>query len=80
MKEDSVAQFSSSANNTTILRSYLCLHIFLFNLKRLKSPFQSTIAHQLKPLYLYNAPDLQKTGSVGLDTDKYRLKARVWHL
>lgn len=59
MKEDSGAQFSSSANNTTILRSYLCLHIFLFNFKKLKTPFQNTIAHHLKPLYLYNTQELQ---------------------
>ena len=58
MKEDSVVQFSSSAKKT-ILRNYLCLHIFLFNCKKLESRFQNTIAHHLKPLYLYNAQELQ---------------------
>ena len=61
MKEDSVVQFSSSAKKkkNNILRNYLCLHIFLFNCKKLESPFQNTIAHHLKPLYLYNEQELQ---------------------
>lgn len=73
--------FLPQQNNAAIpRRSFLYFNFCFSYLQEAQRPFQNTIAHCLKPLYLCNVHLSDVDGRDGLRLDKYMFKTRLWHL